>query len=267
MSTAIAALGSSSIRYAEFVELILTVYAGEFIVGSTYTIFVVGTTDFTAIGASSNTVGVTFTATGVGSGTGKAQQIFTFCNAAGPVTINGIRYAGYGTYLGVSEIQQDMKASSVDIKISLSGLDINVVSLILASPVKGSTVKIWRGFLDASNQIETIGGVQQFFQRYQGIINNVAINENFDDQKRQRTVVCIVSCASMRLVLDSRLAGIKTNPSNWRFLYPNDTSMDRVPVIASTYFNFGQNPIPGSATKVIGSTQTNPVPLVKFSNT
>jgi len=247
--------------------LILTVYAGEFIVGSTYTIFVVGTTDFTAIGASSNTVGVTFTATGVGSGTGKAQQIFTFCNAAGPVTINGIRYAGYGTYLGVSEIQQDMKASSVDIKLSLSGLDINVVSLILASPVKGSTVKIWRGFLDASNQIETIGGVQQFFQRYQGIINNVAINENFDDQKRQRTVVCIVSCASMRLVLDSRLAGIKTNPSNWRFLYPNDTSMDRVPVIASTYFNFGQNPIPGSATKVIGSTQTNPVPLVKFSNT
>jgi len=267
MSTAIAALGSSSIRYAEFVELILTVYAGEFIVGSTYTIFVVGTTDFTAIGASSNTVGVTFTATGVGSGTGKAQQIFTFCNAAGPVTINGIRYAGYGTYLGVSEIQQDMKASSVDIKLSLSGLDINVVSLILASPVKGSTVKIWRGFLDASNQIETIGGVQQFFQRYQGIINNVAINENFDDQKRQRTVVCIVSCASMRLVLDSRLAGIKTNPSNWRFLYPNDTSMDRVPVIASTYFNFGQNPTPGSATKVIGSTQTNPVPLVKFSNT
>ena len=267
MSTAIAALSSSSIRYAEFVELILTVYAGNFLVGSTYTIFVVGTTDFTAIGASSNTVGVTFTATGIGSGTGKAQQIFTFCNAAGPVTVNGIRYAGYGTYLGVSEIQQDMKASSVDIKISLSGLDINVVSLILSSPVKGSTVKIWRGFLDANNQIETIGGVQQFFQRYQGIINNVAINENFDDQKRERTVVCIVSCASMRLVLDSRLAGIKTNPSNWRFLYPTDTSMDRVPVIASTYFNFGQNPIPGSATKVIGSTQTNPVPLVKFSNT
>jgi hypothetical protein len=267
MTTAIAALGSSSIRYAEFVELILTVYAGNFLVGNTYTIFVVGTTDFTAIGASSNTVGVTFTATGIGSGTGKAQQIFTFCNAAGPVTVNGIRYAGYGTYLGVSEIQQDMKASSVDIKISLSGLDINVVSLILSSPVKGSTVKIWRGFLDANNQIETIGGVQQFFQRYQGIINNVAINENFDDQKRERTVVCIVSCASMRLVLDSRLAGIKTNPSNWRFLYPNDTSMDRVPVIASTYFNFGQNPIPGSATKVIGSTQTNPVPLVKFSNT
>ncbi|CAB4125443.1 hypothetical protein UFOVP58_140 [uncultured Caudovirales phage] len=46
--------------------------AGNFIVGQTYTIASVGTTSFTAIGASSNTVGVTFVATGVGSGTGTA---------------------------------------------------------------------------------------------------------------------------------------------------------------------------------------------------
>ena len=40
------------------------------VVDSIYTIVSVGTTDFTLIGAPSNTVGVTFTATGVGSGTG-----------------------------------------------------------------------------------------------------------------------------------------------------------------------------------------------------
>lgn len=48
--------------------------AGSFISGKTYTIKTVGTTDFTAIGASANTVGVTFTATGVGSGTGAAVR-------------------------------------------------------------------------------------------------------------------------------------------------------------------------------------------------
>jgi len=264
MSTAMAALSSSSIRYAEFVEIIITTFAGDFVVGQSYTIFVVGTTDFTAIGALSNTVGVTFTATGSGTGTGKAQQTYTFCNAASAITVNGITFVGAGNFLGISEIQQDMKASSVDIKVSLSGLDINIVALILEANVKGSSMKIWRGFLDSNNQIQTIGGVQQFFQRYQGIVNNVAINETFDEKKRERTVVCVVSCASMRLVLDSRIAGIKTNPSNWRFLYANDTSMDRVPVIASTYFNFGQNPIPGSATKVIGSTSSNPAAIVHF---
>lgn len=49
--------------------------AGSFIVEESYRILTIGTTDFTLIGASSNTVGVEFTATGVGSGTGTANQI------------------------------------------------------------------------------------------------------------------------------------------------------------------------------------------------
>ena len=47
--------------------------AGSFIVGLTYLITSIGTTSFTSIGATSNTVGIYFTATGVGSGTGTAQ--------------------------------------------------------------------------------------------------------------------------------------------------------------------------------------------------
>jgi hypothetical protein len=50
--------------------------AGNFIVGKEYRIVTVGDTDFTAIGASANTIGVEFTATGVGGGTtGEATQI------------------------------------------------------------------------------------------------------------------------------------------------------------------------------------------------
>lgn len=51
------------------------VNAGSFIVGDDYEIKTVGTTDFTAVGAASNTIGVVFTATGVGSGTGDAFQL------------------------------------------------------------------------------------------------------------------------------------------------------------------------------------------------
>lgn len=49
-----------------------TVPAGTFLIGDTYTILTVGTTDFVAIGAASNTIGVVFVATGVGAGTGTA---------------------------------------------------------------------------------------------------------------------------------------------------------------------------------------------------
>ncbi len=45
------------------------------VVGHTYNILTVGTTDFTLIGAASNTVGVQFTATGVGAGTGSVTQM------------------------------------------------------------------------------------------------------------------------------------------------------------------------------------------------
>lgn len=51
-----------------------TVTAGSFVIGVKYTIVTVGTTDFTAIGAASNTVGVAFTATGAGTGNGTASN-------------------------------------------------------------------------------------------------------------------------------------------------------------------------------------------------
>lgn len=218
MTTTIAALNSTSIRYAEFVRVVNPNF-----------------TDY-------------------------------FCNAPSTVTVNGMTFTGMGVYLGISEIQQDLKSTSVDMNVSISGLTSSSIAQILATNIKGSTITVWRGFLDSNNQIQTIGGVQQFFARYQGIINNIALTETFDNNIRERIATCSMSSASMRFVLDSRVAGIRTNPSSWRNIYPNDTSMDRVPVIASTYFNFGKVPTDGGASKVIGSTQSNPVALVKFNN-
>ena len=51
------------------------VVAGAFVVGTTYEIMVIGTTDFTLIGATNNTVGLEFTATDVGVGTGEAAEL------------------------------------------------------------------------------------------------------------------------------------------------------------------------------------------------
>jgi microcystin-dependent protein len=50
--------------------------AGSFISGRTYTIEFVGTTNFIAIGASTNAVGITFVASGAGTGSGIASATF-----------------------------------------------------------------------------------------------------------------------------------------------------------------------------------------------
>jgi hypothetical protein len=77
--------------------------AGSFNIGTSYTIASIGTTDFTLIGASSNTVGVVFTATGVGSGTGTATPNDTNNNTAfGYNTGGGIIYGTGNTILGAN---------------------------------------------------------------------------------------------------------------------------------------------------------------------
>lgn len=50
-------------------------FGGNFTTGASYVIASIGTTDFTAIGAASNTIGLTFVATGPGSGTGSARLV------------------------------------------------------------------------------------------------------------------------------------------------------------------------------------------------
>lgn len=168
----------------------------------------------------------------------------TFCNASAPITVDGITFEGLSTLLQIGEIQKNVKANSGDLQLSLTGIDPSTVALVLGAEIKGSQVEIWRGFLDSNNQIITTP-TTQFFKRYQGIINNVAITEDFNDQIRQRIATCLVTSASMRTVLENRSAGLKTNEQAWKVFYPNDTSMDRVAIIASTYFDFGKRPASG----------------------
>ena len=68
--------------------------AGDFTIGKSYQIRTVGDTDFTAIGASANTVGTVFVATGVGEGTGDAYTYLAYSTAGAQnveVFVNGVK--------------------------------------------------------------------------------------------------------------------------------------------------------------------------------
>jgi len=172
---------------------------------------------------------------------GTAETVYTFCNAAAPITVGGNTFDNLGSLLGVGDVQRDMRSTSDDMTIALTGIDPANIALILSSDIKGSLVEIWRGFFDSNNQIITTPTLQ-FFKRYQGIINSVSITEDFNSEMRTRIATCSISCSSMRRVLENRLGGVKTNQSSWQFLYPDDTSMNRVSAITNTYFDFGKPP-------------------------
>jgi len=82
---------------------------GSFVVGNTYEIVSVGSTSFTSIGAAANTVGVIFTATGVGSGSGTARLVaeYAFATTSGSSIVttyfdNHGFSVGDSFYVGVS---------------------------------------------------------------------------------------------------------------------------------------------------------------------
>ena len=77
------------------------VTAGAFVTGIVYRILTVGSTDFTLIGAASNTAGVVFTATGAGSGTGIAT-------ASGIIKYYGTDNTAY--YMAGSDLFLDTKS-------------------------------------------------------------------------------------------------------------------------------------------------------------
>ena len=172
---------------------------------------------------------------------GTAGTVYTFCNAAAPITVGGITFTNLGALLSVGDVQRDIKATSDDMTIQLTGINPTNVALILSNDIKGSLVEVWRGFFNSNNQIITTP-TTQFFKRYQGIINSVSITEDFNSEARTRIATCSISCSSMRRVLENRLSGVKTNQNNWQFIYPNDTSMNRVSEISNTFFDFGSPP-------------------------
>jgi hypothetical protein len=173
------------------------------------------------------------------------SNTYTFCNAAAPITVDGITFTNLGSLLQLSDIKRDIKANSSDLSISLTGVDGTNVSIVLGSDIKGSRIEVWRGFMDSNNQIITTPTLQ-FFKRYQGIVSNYSITEDWNEQMRIRVATVGLSCASFRTILENRVGGVRTTPKIWQAFYPNDNSMNRVPSIAGSYFDFGGEPTSGS---------------------
>jgi len=189
------------------------------------------------------------------------EATYRFCNAAAPIVVDGWSFTNLGSLLNLGDIQRDIKATSDDLVISLTGVDSQNIAIILSNDIKGSQVQVWRGFLDENNQIIQTP-TQQFFKRYQGIVANVSIQEDWNEEYRTRVATCTISCSSMRQILQNRVAGIKTNQTTWQILNPGDTSMNRTAVIASTYFDFGAPPQGGSQATTTANQQSNKPSLI-----
>ena len=233
---------ATQINSAEFVKL--TIYneypptdAANITANTTYIIQTSGNTNWTSIGATSNSVGTFFTANGAGTGNGTASNVsvITASSSYKDETIDGNVYLALGGLLEISSQNRNLRVTSGDTSVSLSGVDGNSISVALGSKIRGSELEILRGFYDANMVLES-----PVYPRFRGIVTTYAITEDREGQEDNFTVS--VGASSYKTVLQNRIAGRKTNKESWQYFDSTDTSMDNVYSISGVQFDFGQDP-------------------------
>ena len=168
------------------------------------------------------------------SGGAYSAQVLKFSDYGETVTINGEAYTPLGEFLSITASTSELRPSENPVTIALSGIPTNNINEIVHSKIKGAPIKIYRGyFTTAGVQIGEFGG------RFIGSVNNYSIQEEFDVAARTSSHMLILECASSVGLLSQKIAGRKTNPQSQKTFYSSDTSMDRVPTLKGTKFNFG----------------------------
>ena len=170
---------------------------------------------------------------------------YYIANTYNPITWNGHEYKALGHFMGISEIQDDIKATNNSLSLTLSGIpaesgdadNINYIGLVLNSNIKGSRVEIRRAFFDPTTG-ELLS--DQVFLRFSGYISNYTLTDSLDAEGRSAVNTVVAQCSSIHAVLEKRIVGRRTNNTDQQYYYPGDTSFSRVSVISNKSFDFGK---------------------------
>ncbi len=161
-----------------------------------------------------------------------------FSDYSREITIAGDTYAGLGKLVAITNSQSEIRASGNQLTITMVGIQDVDIPAIIASKLKGSSVEVRRAFFDASTgAILNIAGNPA--GRFFGIVNNYSLDEDFAMGADTTMNTISIICTSSVEILNNKYSGRRTNPIDQKMLFPNDKSMDRVPALAKSNFNFG----------------------------
>jgi hypothetical protein len=238
---------TNNIRMADFVRITTqqNVLSADLQIGVTYTIKKVGTTDWTSVGASSNTSGVVFVATGSAGGDGYATQtlIYRMSTAPSELTIPAVDsqpFNALGTLIKVGDVTRDIKSTANETSIVIVGIDTALLGWVLGLNSKGSLIEMWHGFFNTEGALITTGGTGGLYKFFTGYVNSYSISEQWMEEIRMYVGIISISASSVQIILQNRTAGRYTNDNAWKFFSPTDTSMLRVPFIQTINYPFGK---------------------------
>lgn len=160
-------------------------------------------------------------------------------------SLAGLTFEPLGSLLNISPVQDDLRARTSDLSIEISGVPSANVTLAFNADLKGSKVRLWRGFYNLSaSPYDSFTTTPEL--KFQGIVNNVGFTEQYKNNESSFTISFI--CTSEQSILLKQAGGRRTNPEDIRIA--PDLCFDRTNRLKNSNFNFGApNTVPRLGTK------------------
>jgi hypothetical protein len=165
-------------------------------------------------------------------------EVLRFSDYHKAFTINSESYTGLGQLLAITNTVSDLRASPQEISITISGIPSDNIIDILTNKVKGSDVRVYRVFFNSTTG-EFLNITGNPAGKFNGIVNNFDITDELDMGSSTGTIALTLTCSNVVELLNNKVTGRRTNPIDQKLYYPTDLSMDRVPALAKSNFNFG----------------------------
>ena len=167
-----------------------------------------------------------------------STQVLRFSDLNRTITIGGENYVGLGNLMSITSSASEIKIGNSEISIGITGVPNSSISEVINSRFKGSEVIVYRGlFNPTTNVLLAVSGNP--FKRFHGVITNYTINEEYDNDTLTSSSTITFTASSMVEVLGNTAKGRRTNPKDQKSFYPTDVSMDRIPALVRSKFNFG----------------------------
>lgn len=164
----------------------------------------------------------------------------TFSDYYKDYEIDTINFTGLGKLMSLTNQPSEIRATGQEISITVSGIPNASLQDVLANNYRGSEVVIYNGIFDhQTGELLVDTEVENPVQIFRGIVTNWGLSEDFDNPSLSSSNTIIFTVASEVNLLSNKVNGRRTNPVDHRRYFPNDPSMDRVPNLMRTNFNFG----------------------------
>ena len=164
-------------------------------------------------------------------------EVLKFSNFNRAYTIDGESYTALGTLLSISDSQSELRTTPGELSIVISGIPNTIIGNFLNQKIRGSYVEAYRVLFDTNSQALAIAGNPT--GRFQGIVDNFSIEEEFDSAATAASSTILITCNSTVELLSNKTSGRRTNPIDQKALYPSDLSMDRVLKLSKANLNWG----------------------------